>query len=292
MKIIGIIGVNYCINGEKIMNEEELKYLEEKTRKIKTECLEMCIRAKNGHVTSAFSCAEIVVALYYRIMNLYNDEKKKKESDKFIMSKNHGSVIVYPILADLGYIPKKELMTFLQDGSLLGSHTKMELNGVDFAGGSLGIGLGVACGMAYAAKCSGKQWITYAILGDGECYEGAIWESALFAGHNRLNNLVVFVDRNNMCVTNYTEEMLELEPMTDKWRAFQWDVKEIDGHNFAQILDAVKDIPKRNSSKPLCIICSTIKGNGIDFMSNKMYMHGVTPTGIWAEKAIREVKGK
>lgn len=274
------------------MGRMEISELKGKVKEIKAECLEMCIMAGSGHVTSAFSCAEIVVALYYDIMNLYTDEKNRRRSDRFVMSKNHGSAITYPILADLGYIEKEELRTFLQDGSRLGSHTKMGMAGVDFAGGSLGIGLGVACGMAYAAKCSKEQWITYAIVGDGECYEGSIWESVMFAGHNHLNNLVVFLDRNNMCVTDYTENMLELEPLADKWRAFQWDVKEIDGHNLQEIIASVKDVPKRKSSKPLCIICNTVKGNGIDFMSSKMFMHGVAPKGEWAKLAIRQVRGE
>lgn len=267
---------------------ESIDELKKKTIEIKRKCLDMCINAGAGHITSAFSCADIVVALYYNIMNLTREDGELR--DRFIMSKNHGSIITYPILEDLGYLEKGETETFLRNGSKLGTHSKISVPGVDFAGGSLGIGLGVAAGMAYSAKVNREPWNVYTIIGDGECYEGSIWESAMFAGFQQLNNLVVFLDRNNLCVTDYTEEMLAFGDMSDKWRSFGWNVKTIDGHNMEEIIDSVKDIPAKRQQRPLCVLCNTVKGNGIDFMSNRLLLHGVTPKGQWADLAREQLQ--
>lgn len=266
------------------------EFLIEKCKEIKSSALEMCIAAGKGHVTSAFSCAEIVIVLYYAIMRYEVKDPFWEKRDRFIMSKNHGSVITYPILADLGYINKDELKTFMKDGSRLGGHSKRNVPGVEFSGGALGIGLGIACGLAYAAKINQETWLTFAIVGDGECYEGSIWESVLFAGHNNLNNLIVFLDRNYMCITDYTENMLALEPMEDKWKAFNWDVKRIDGHCIEEILISVAGVRSRRSNRPLCIICDTKKGNGIDFMCEMLLMHGIAPSGEAAEWARAQIE--
>lgn len=263
----------------------------QKINQIKLDALELCINAGAGHVTSAFSCAEIVGVLYYDILNIDPQNPSWEDRDRFVMSKNHASVITYPILADLGYVSKESVKTFLQDGSIFGAHTKMSIPGVDFAGGSLGIGIGVACGMAYSAKQDEKDWITYCILGDGECYEGSVWEAAMFAGNYELDNLVVFLDRNNMCVTNFTEKMVRLNPLREKWESFGWDVKEINGHSIEEIHGVLDGIKNRKSKKPLCVISNTTKGNGIPFMENNIFMHGVAPKEERAEearKALRE----
>lgn len=266
--------------------------LEEKVRKTKEICLQMCIGAGAGHVTSAFSCAEIVATLYYDIMNIDPQNPTWSQRDRFVMSKNHGSVITYPILADLGFFPTDMLSTFLKNGSILGAHTKMSIPGVEFAGGSLGIGIGVATGMAYAAKHSGDSWNTFCLVGDGECYEGSVWEAALFAGHNKLNNLVVIVDRNKMCVTDFTEHMLALDPLDQKWESFGWEVRKINGHSIQEIRTSLHDIRNRQEERPLCIIADTIKGHGISFMENNVFMHGVAPSGEKAELALKMVKGE
>lgn len=266
----------------------DIKELEMKVQEIKYKCLELCVKAGQGHVTSAFSAAEIVVSLYYSIMNYKVEDPKWDERDRFIMSKNHGSVITYPILQDIGFIDKDTEIVLMADGSLFGAHSKDSVPGVEFSGGSLGIGLGVACGMAYAGKMKKSHSKYYTIVGDGECYEGSIWESLMFAGHNNLNNLVVFVDRNQMTVTDYTEHMLRIEPLKDKFTAFGFDTWEIDGHNVKEIIEAVKKTGKTNN--PNCIICNTIKGNGISCMSNKLFKHGAAPSGEEAEKALEEIR--
>lgn len=271
-----------------LVTESELK---NKVQEIKEKCLDVCVKAGTGHVTSAFSCAEIVTVLYYNVMNINPSDPEWEDRDRFIMSKNHASVITYPILEDLGFVEKGEIETFLEDGSLYGAHSKISIPGADFAGGSLGIGLGVACGMAYSAQKSGKEWLTFCIVGDGEMYEGSIWESAMFAGANNLNNLIVFVDRNHMCVTDFTDKMLSQEPLEDKWAAFNWEVRKIDGHSVSDIMNSLSDIRNREEEKPLCIIAETIKGKGIKFMENNPFMHGVAPQNEKAELAMQQLKG-
>lgn len=253
---------------------EELKL---KTKQIRHKCLEMCVNAKKGHITSAFSCAEIMTALYYRIMNIDASCPQWEDRDRFIMSKNHGSAITYPILSDLGFIEDVALNTFMADGSKIGGHSKICVNGVDFSGGSLGIGLGTACGLAYGARLAGKKYKTYVLVGDGECYEGSIWEAAMFAGSNNLNNLVVILDRNGLACTDFTEHMLKQESFKDKWLSFNWETTEIDGHNMEEVVSALEFAKQYNGTKPICIIARTVKGKGIDFMCNQPLMHGVIP---------------
>lgn len=267
----------------------DINFLKEKTKQIKRKCLEMCVNAGMGHVTTAFSCAEIVTALYYRIMDIKKNCPDFENRDRFIMSKNHGSVITYPIFADIGWIEDDELMTFMADGSHIGGHSKMCVKGVDFAGGSLGIGLGVAAGLAYGARLFGKDYKIYTLLGDGECYEGSVWEAAMFAGSNKLNNLVAIVDRNNMACTDFTENMLPQEPFKDKWSAFNWEVIETDGHNMENIVNALEYAKGRTGVRPLCIIAKTVKGHGIDFMCGDPLMHGAAPKGDCIAEAFRQI---
>lgn len=267
-----------------------IEELNNKVRQIKHKCLEMCVNAGIGHVTTAFSCAEIMTALYYRIMNIDISDPNWEDRDRFIMSKNHGSVITYPILADLGYIENEKLMTFMSDGSKIGGHSKICVNGVDFSGGSLGIGLGVACGLAYGARLLGRSYKTYCLVGDGECYEGSIWEAAMFAGSNELSNLVVILDRNGMACTDFTEHMLKQESFKDKWAAFNWEVVEINGHSMEEVVSALEFANQYNGTKPVCIVAKTVKGNGIDFMSNNPLMHGAAPKGDQIAMAFEQIE--
>lgn len=263
---------------------------QKKVAEIKEKVLGMCVNAGVGHVTSAFSCAEIISILYYEIMQINPENPEWEDRDRFIMSKNHGSVMTYPILQDLGYIGADE--AFLKNGSRLGIHTKLEISGVDFCGGSLGIGLGFACGLAYSAKLSKKDYRTFCILGDGECYEGSVWESFLFGGAKKLNNLIAIIDRNALCITDFTEKMLPLNPMKEKLEAFGWEAREIDGHNLDEIRNSLSDI-RSYRERPLCIIADTVKGHGINFMENAPLWHGKAPTdeaAFTARKELREVQ--
>jgi len=255
-----------------------IQELQKKVKQVKRQALEMCLNVKMGHLTSGYSCAEIVTVLYYCIMNIDCKNPNWEKRDRFIMSKNHGSLIVYPILADLGFFEQDRLMTFDCDGSNLGGHSKLEIPGVDFAGGALGIGLGVAAGLAYGARLKGEDYYTYVILGDGECYEGSVWEGAMFAGHHRLEHLVAIVDKNHMSASDDTKVLLSQEPLADKWRSFGWNVIEVDGHDIKELRDVFSSVKQNKVQKPTCIIADTVKGKGIEFLRCKGF-HGTLPFG-------------
>ena len=260
---------------------------EDKVREIKEKTIRLCINAGIGHVTSAFSIAEVVCILYYEIMKINPGNPCWSDRDRFVLSKNHASVITFPILEELGFLRIQN--DFLKNGSSLGIHTKLGVKGIDFCGGSLGIGLGVACGMAYGAKLDDKNYMVFTVIGDGECYEGSIWEAVLFAAANKLDNLVVFIDRNRMCITDFTENMLPIDSLNEKFKAFNWDVKEINGHDLDEIRRSLTDV-RAKRGKPLCIILNTVKGKGVSFLENALFWHGKAPKGELAEQALVELE--
>lgn len=257
---------------------EKIASLETKARQIRRLVLEMCCRAGTGHVTSSLSCAEILVALYHGgVLRFKPEDPEWAQRDRFVLSKGQASVILYPILADLGFFPVSWLEGFTTAEGRFGVHLQADVPGVEITSGSLGHGLGIATGMALAARMNRELHLTFALLGDGECQEGSIWEAAMFAAHRRLSNLVAIVDRNYMTVTNFTEDMLELEPFADKWRTFGWRVKVVDGHSFPQILAALGDVRSRPGSRPLVVIADTTKGKGIPFICHEPLWHGQAP---------------
>lgn len=271
--------------------EEKISYLRNKVNMSKHKVLDLCVKAGMGHVSSAYSCAEILCVLYYSVMNIRPDEPDYENRDRFIMSKNHASIMQYPILADMGFIKPEELDDFLSpEGSMFGSHSKLAIPGVDFAGGSLGLGIGVAAGIAYAAKSDKKDYKIYCLLGDGELYEGSVWESVMFASHNNLSNLVAIVDRNKLAITDYTENMLRLESIIEKWKAFGWEVISCNGHDIRQLLDVFERAGNRKSDTPLVIIADTEKGKGIDFIEGKLNWHGAAPKKEQVESAYNSLE--
>jgi transketolase len=238
----------------------------------------MCVKAGTGHVTSSFSCAELLVGLYYGGILKFDPENPKWEGrDRLIISKGQASVILYPILADLGFFPEKELKHFNQEDGMFGVHLQYDVPGVELTVGSLGMGFGVAAGMALAAKLNKQRHMVVTLLGDGECYEGSIWETAMFAGYNRLNNLFAIVDRNWMCATEFTEDTIELNPLDEKFLSFGWDVLNIDGHSFEEILQAFDGFRSKKSTRPLVIIADTIKGKGSECLCWEPLWHGIAP---------------
>lgn len=258
--------------------------LSKKSFEIRKTVLEMCVKAKTGHVTSSLSCIDIMVALYYgNIMKFDPKNPKWEERDRFILSKGQASPALYVILADVGFFDQKELNNFAQTDGKFGVHLQHDVPGVEITSGSLGQGFGVAAGLALGAKMNRELHLVFTLLGDGECYEGSIWETAMFASHHNLNNLVAIIDRNYLCVTDFTENLIELEPMEDKWSSFGWDVRRLDGHSFKSMLDVLSTIRSRRSSKPLMIIADTVKGEGIECLSNIPLWHGVAPKGKDAE---------
>jgi len=264
--------------------------LENKAKWVRRQTLEMCLCGGGGHLASSFSCADILVALYYGgILRFDPANPGWDERDRFIIGKGHGATALYPILADLGFFSGDELSKFCSRDCMLGVHPDHNIPGIEVVTGSLGHGLGIATGLALAAKMDQKDYMTIALLGDGECYEGAVWEAAMFAGHHQLGNLAGIVDRNGLSVTDFTERSLKLNPLEDKWTAFGWDTVTIDGHSFEEILTALSNFRSRTSNKPLIIIANTVKGRGVSFMENSPLWHILLPTGEQIEIARREL---
>ena len=252
--------------------------LQEKAFQLRKDMLEMCIKAGDGHVTSSLSCTEILTTLYYDGVLRYNPQKPDwRDRDRFILSKAQASPILYTILADLGYFPKEEMDRFAQKNGIFGVHLQASVPGAEISAGSLGHGFGLAAGIALSAKLDRKLYLTYTLIGDGELYEGSIWETAMFAAHNNLNNLIAIVDRNYQCAIDFTEDLMELEPLVEKWKSFGWNVKRINGHNFEELNDAFKYVRSRRSRKPTVIIADTVKGEGIEYISNIPLWHGAAP---------------
>ncbi|MCC6449949.1 MAG: transketolase, partial [Candidatus Aureabacteria bacterium] len=240
---------------------------EKKANWLRNKVLEMTVAAGAGHVAPSFSCAEILVALYYGgVMRVDPRNVAWEERDRFILSKGQAAVALYAVLADLGFFPVEELLTFTQKASRLGGHTEDTIPGVEAFTGSLGHGLPIAAGLALGARMRKKGFITVALLGDGECHEGSIWEAAMFAGHHKLNNLVAIVDNNGQSATDFLKSYLSLDPVEEKWRAFGWEVRTVDGHSPAELLRAMRDVHRPSYRKPLCIVANTVKGKGISFM--------------------------
>jgi len=267
-----------------------IKDLEYKAASIRQQVLEMVVSANKGHIGGAFSCADILVALYYGgILRYRVDDPKWESRDRFIMSKGHSGIALYAILADLGFFSASVLGTFGKNETILGGHPDRNIPGIEADTGSLGHGLGIAAGMALAAKLDKKDYLTVVLLGDGECYEGSIWEAALFAGHHRLNNLIVIVDRNCQCATDFTESCSGQEPFADKWQSFNWDVKEVNGHSFEELRDAFSTVMRNDPTKPLAIVAHTIKGKGVSFMERIIEWHHSIPKGEQLATAREEI---
>lgn len=272
--------------------------VEKKANQLRMDTLEMCIKAETGHVTSSVSCADILATLYHG--GMLNHDSAKPESDdrdRFILSKGQASPILYATLADRGFFPKKWLDQFVKgvDGTgkdaPFGVHLQGDVPGVEFTTGSLGCGIGYGAGVANAMRMDGKNNFTYVLLGDAELYEGSNWEVAMNAANLQLGNLVAIVDRNKMGVNDYTEKLVPLEPLKDKWEAFGWKVREVDGHSVKELRDSMKtNNPYDAVGKPYLIIANTIKGRGIASMTNKLYIHGLAPKGEEAKLAIRELR--
>lgn len=251
--------------------------LENKARAYRLRFLDIFTRLGFGHLTSAFSWAEVATVLYQEILRLPSEGESFYRCDKMVVSKGHGAGILFPIFEDLGLLRPKELEECVRIGGSNERLRQLFYPGFDFYGGSLGIGIGVACGLAKGAKLAGEDWRTFCVLGDAECCEGSVWEAALFAGHQGLNNLVAIVDRNGLGCSDFTEHMLKLEPLADKWRDCGWNVWEIDGHDVRMVYAALKEATETGAGKPRCIIARTRKGQGLEYLTNRPLMHGYMP---------------
>jgi len=257
--------------------------------RIRTQVLTMSYRTRSSHVGTSLSMADLLAVLYGGILRVDPARPDWPDRDRFILSKGHGCAAVYAVLAEMGFFPKEWLESYDRDGSPLVRHiTHTNVPGVEASTGSLGHGLALGCGMALAGKRDGRPYRVFVMLSDGECDEGSTWEAALFAPHHRLCNLVAIVDYNKIQAFGRVKEVLDLEPLADKWRAFGWAAREIDGHDFAQIEDALLGIPF-DAGRPSCIIAHTVKGKGVSFMENELAWHYKNPDAEELRRALVEL---
>jgi transketolase len=251
-----------------------LSVLEGRAKFIRTETVRLSRIAGAGHYSSTFSCAEILASLYYDQMSLEPSQPDWPERDRFVMSKGHAAIGLYPVLADLGYFDPSELDTYTRLGSNYGDHPDMKkVKGLDFSSGSLGHGLSVGVGLALAGRMTGRDYRTYVLLGDGELSEGQIWEAANSAGHFRLRDLIAIVDRNGLSIDGHTEEIMTVEPLDDRFAAFGWDVQRVDGHDLSALRTAFDNLAKGGQGKPQVIIADTVKGRGVERMEMSLDWH-------------------
>jgi len=258
------------------MDTQQIKYIQDKIKWVKKTTFDMIINAGKGHMGGSFSIVDVLASLYYgNILNFDAKNPKKKDRDRLILSKGHANNTLYVILADLGFFPMEELNRYNTNGALLGGHCDPIVPGIEVLTGSLGHGLGIACGIAMAAKLNNEKFRTYCIIGDGESQEGSIWEAIMFAAQHKLNNLTVIVDYNKIGSENFIEDTSGLDNLCNKWKAFNWNVREIDGHNVEQIINILKP---EATNLPTVVICNTIKGNGLYSLENTPASHHTLPT--------------
>lgn len=270
--------------------EEIVGALEAKARVIRRHIIRMLGEAGSGHPGGSLSATEIVTSLYFHVMRLDPARPDWPDRDRFVLSKGHACPVLYAALAERGFFPVEELLTLRKLGSRLQGHPDMrKLPGVEMSTGSLGQGLSAASGMALAARLDGRDYRVYVLLGDGEIQEGQVWEAAMAAAHYRLDNLTAFIDYNGLQIDGRCCEVMTVEPVADKWRAFGWHVVEIDGHDFRQILGAVEEA-RETRGRPTMVVARTVKGKGVSFMENQVDWHGTAPKGAQVEQALRELE--
>jgi transketolase len=269
------------------LDAAERARLQDKARELRAKIIEVTYTCGGAHVGGALSQHDILVALYYKYLNIDPSRPRWDQRDRFVLSKGHGGVGHAVILADKGYFDEELLKDFNKTGSPFGMHLdRLKVPGVDCSTGSLGHGFPLAVGIALGARVQHQTYRTYCVLGDGECHEGSVWEAAMAAGHYKVTNLTAFVDRNKFCLDGLTEKVMTLEPLDQKFESFGWRVLKIDGHDFDQICGAI-DTAHAESDLPVMIIADTVKGKGVDFMENKTAWHY---GGLDAEKRAKALE--
>ncbi|MDF2903134.1 MAG: hypothetical protein K0S25_772 [Bacillus sp. (in: firmicutes)] len=273
----------------KVISVEELK---QKAIELRKAALTMIHKAQSGHPGGSLSAADIVAALYFREMNVDPNNPKWEDRDRFVLSKGHVCPIQYSALALLGFVPYETIYTLREFGSPFQGHPDMKkCPGIDISTGSLGQGLSCAVGMALGGKRDSKDYRVFAILGDGECQEGQIWEATQSAVKYQLDNLVVFVDDNGLQIDGTTDEIMPNQDLEKKFHAFGFETRRIDGHSMEEIVETLDYVREAKNGKPKCIVCNTVKGKGVSFMENVVGWHGVAPNDEQFELAIAEVAG-
>jgi transketolase len=262
----------------------------ELAKRIRIHVLNMTSRGGSSHIGSALSIADILAVLYGGILHVDPNEPQKPDRDRFILSKGHAGAAVYAALAEAGFFNIEKLRTHYKNGSDLSGHVSHKgISGVEVSTGSLGHGLSISAGMALGAKLDGKRHRIFVLLSDGECDEGSTWEATLSAAHHKLDNLIAIVDYNKIQSLAPVSEVLELEPFAEKWRYFNWAVKEVNGHSHKDLKRVLTDIPVK-IGKPTAIIAQTVKGKGVSFMENTVLWHYRCPKGEEYEAALRELE--
>ena len=252
----------------------DLTFLNEKAREVRKETFEIYKLSPGIRLASSLSDVEIFVALYYgKILNFDPKNPRWEGRDRFIISKGHGSISLYPILADLGFFDKKELERISREGSFLGDIPDTRIPGYETINGSLGHGVGVACGIALALKKKNSDSKVFILTGDGELDEGSIWESVMFAGHHKLDNLILIVDNNKTSMLDRSKNILDLEPIEEKFSAFKWKAERVDGHDIVDVCELLKKMKEDKSGFPKALIADTIKGKGISQLENDAMSH-------------------
>jgi transketolase len=263
--------------------------LEKMARQLRRDVITMIATAGSGHPGGSLSAADIVTALYFKAMHHDPKNPQWPSRDRFVLSKGHAAPILYAALAECGYFPVEELSTLRKLGSRLQGHTDRTLTpGVEMSAGSLGQGLSYGIGMALAGKLDKRDYRVYVLLGDGECEEGQVWEAAMFAPHHKVDRLTAIVDHNNLQLDGRVCDIMGIEPLADKWRAFNWNVLEINGHDMGEILKALKKAGEVKG-KPTVIIAHTVKGKGVSFMEGNVDFHGKAPNQQETEQALKEL---
>lgn len=270
--------------------EEQIQTLKRRANWVRKKVLGMAVKSGAGHIAPSFSCADILTILYYGgILRVKPKKPKWPGRDRLILSKGHAALALYAILADMGFFPVSELMKFTQNGSRLGGHAENNVPGVEAFTGSLGHGLAITAGIALTAKMDKKEHLSIALLGDGECHEGSVWEAAMFSGYHHLNNLTAIIDHNGLSATDFLRQYLDVAPLEEKWEAFGWEVQIVNGSSYEDLISVFSGLRYRKSDKPLAIIVLTTKGKGISFMENNPIWHFRIPVGKELKIARREL---
>lgn len=271
------------------MITDKIMELKLKANEIRSLSIKMIYNAQSGHPGGSLSAADILSALYFSVLNIDPKNPEWEKRDRFVLSKGHASAAYYSALALKGYFPVDELLTFRKMGSRLQGHPTIHVPGVDMTTGSLGQGFSTAVGMAMAGKIDNANYNVYVLIGDGESDEGIVWEAALSAAHHRLDNLIAILDKNRYQLDGATENILSLGSMEEKFKAFDWEVMSIDGHDMVQIVNAL-EWAKSTRGKPKMIVAHTTKGKGVSFMENTHEFHGKAPNKEQYEIAMKELE--
>jgi len=310
---MGIAGKGTASTALASLSADRLRQLETVARRVRQHIVRMTAAAGSGHPGGSLSCVEILVALYFHVLRHDPQNPYWPQRDRFVLSKGHATPAYYGVLAEAGYLPAQELLTFRRLGSRLQGHTVMGCPpGVEMSAGALGMGLSFSVGLALAARLDGEPWRVYCLLSDGDCNEGQTWEAAMAASHHRLDNLTAIVDYNRIqndgfsdythyrgpdsrdrpggwvAPDGYTVNIMSLEPFAEKWRAFGWQVLECDGHDLQQLVAALEEA-RGMRGRPTVVICHTVKGRGVSFMEHNPAFHGKAPTPEQAEQALQEL---